>query len=77
MHGKNDFVECPGLTIGDPGGVLLPRKWPFWYYSDRLLALKNTLIATRKHPYGRGDGRLFWFAGVILFVYLDWRLPGK
>jgi hypothetical protein len=63
MHAKNDFVECLGLTIGGPGGVLLPPKWPFWYFSNRLLKLKNTRTATGKHPYGSGDGRLFWFAG--------------
>jgi hypothetical protein len=66
MHSKTRFYRVPqGLTINDPGGVLLPRKWPFMVLLEQVLTAQEYAYCDEKAPLTEEGG------GRFILVYLS------
>ena len=81
MHEKNDFVECPGLTIGDPGGVLLPPKMAVLVFLEQAPNAEEYAYCGEKAPVRKRGWPVILVCGFILFVKLndteETKLPKK
>jgi hypothetical protein len=71
MHAKIDFVECLGLTIGGPGGVLLPPKMAVLVCLEQAPKAEEYAYCDGKAPIRKRGWPVILVCGFILFVYLN------